>query len=147
MNEEAKNLFDTAESSYEEAKSLLEREKYAECVDKFHDTVEFALKSLSLLYGISYQEKHDITNNIPLIIKRLKTDDPNFELYSKIVLPPFVAIHTVLAKIRNSVRYGYKDIPAKDIINDGVAKSISVMIESNYPLLQSWIIDLLYKPK
>ncbi|MBI2653311.1 HEPN domain-containing protein [Candidatus Woesearchaeota archaeon] len=147
MYEEAKNLFDAAESSYSEAKSLLEREKYPECVDKFHDTLEFAIKSLLILYNISYKKDHDVGGYLPLIIEKLKPDDPNFELYSKIVLPPFVAIHSALAKIRNFSRYGYKGIPAKNIFNDGIAKAISIMIESNYPILKIWIIDLLYKPQ
>lgn len=145
LNNEAKNCFDRAEKSYEEAKKLVDEAKYSEAVDKFHDVIENALKTLLNLYNIPYKPIHDVVDLLPSIVEKIPKNDPNFYVYSETILPPFIAIHKMLKEIRNMARYGYRGVSSDKIFNEELTKSIQTMIETNYPLLKSWIIDLLYK--
>jgi len=144
---EAKNCFRRAEKSYEEAIKLINISKYAEAIDKFHDLVENSLKTLLNLYKISYKPTHDVTSLLPRIIEQLEEKDPNFYLYSEIVLPPFIVIHKMLKEIRNIARYGYRGISSERIFNEQIAKSIQIMIEGNYPMLKGWILEEMAKRK
>lgn len=145
--DEAKNCLERTEESYKKGKDLLNKKEYSNAIDKYHDTVENALKTLLNLYGINYPPNHDILNFIPKIIEKIPKEDPNFYLYSEQILPPFIAIHNILKNIRNMVRYGFNGISSKRIFNEGLAKSISLMLETNYPLLKGWIIELMCKRK
>jgi len=151
MNAKAEEEFNKAETAYNLAENLLKEEKYPECVDQFQKTVEHALKSLLILYNIKYPPNHGITNFLPEIIEKIPESDPNHLFYSETVLPPFIAISTILLSIRNLANYSYqtkgqnKSIPASQIFNEGIAQSVSILFDSNYGLLRAWITDLLYQ--
>lgn len=147
INKEAQNLYNNAQESYEEAKRLLKELKFADSVDKFHDTIENALKSLLTLYDTKYKPTHDVSNYLYHIKDKMDKTEPNYIYYCEIVLPPFIVIHKVLLAMRNFARYSKGDISTKNFINDGIAQSINVMVETNYPMLISWITEMLYSPK
>ncbi|MDD2666788.1 MAG: HEPN domain-containing protein [Methanocellales archaeon] len=141
---EAKNCFDRAEKNYKDALRCIDESKYAEAVDKFHDLIENALKTLLNLYEIPYKPTHNIIDLLPKIVEKMQKDDPNFYIYSETVLPPFFAIHKILNGIRNMARYGYCGLSPDRIFNEGLATSIRMMIETNYRLIKGWIVELFY---
>ena len=151
MNTEAEEEFNKAETAHDLAENLLKEGKYSECVDQFQKTVEYALKSLLILYNIKYPPDHRITNFLPKIIEKISESDPNHIFYSETVLPPFIAISTILLSIRNLANYSYhtrgqdKSIPASQIFNEGIAQSVSILFDYNYGLLKGWITALLYQ--
>jgi len=147
FKDEANNCLKRAEKSYEEAIRLMNECKYPEAVDKFHDSIENLLKTILNLYEIPYKPTHDVVFLLPKIKEKMDENDPNYYLYSEIVLPPFIAIHKILKEIRNMARYGYKGVSSNKIFNEVLAKSIHMMIDGNIGMLKGWIFDILTKKK
>lgn len=147
MNKEAKNFYSTSELCYSEAHKFFEEQKYPQSVDKFYDSVENLLKCLLVLYEITPPKNHNITELLPQIIKKIPENYVNREYYSKVILPPFIAIHKMLFSIRNLTRYSQNKISQEEVINEGIAKAVKVMVDYNYESLKLWVLDILYNEK
>ena len=142
---EAENCFKRAKKNYEDALTFMEKSKYAEAIDKFHDSIENLLKSLLNIYDIPYERTHDVTNLLPKIKANMDKDDPKYFIRSELILPPFVAIHKILKSVRNMARYGYNNIQPDKIFNEVLTESIHKMIEGNIHPLKGWILECLNK--
>lgn len=147
MNKEAENFYNTSESCYKEACKFFEERKYPQSVDKFYDLVENILKCLLSLYKIIPPKDHKISELLPQIIEKIPGDEANKEYYSTIILPPFIAIHKMLFSIRNLTRYNQSQISQEQIINEGIATSVKIMIDYNYDYLKSWVLGILYNER
>lgn len=145
MDEKAEDYFRKSRLHKEKAEELLKEGHFPEYLSQLQKAIEYAFKSLLILYGIEFKPTHDVSSYVIKMVEKMSKDDPQYIHFRKLV-PACISILRAITSLRGFADYGERDITSRDFIPDGIARGFETMFNYYYDTLIGVVSVKLYEP-